>query len=277
MPSTVQASHSPRRAWPAPGHDRPLGVGDQPQMVHDPTQPVRVQTGGRLDQGHLDVDSDLGGRSWVPWATTRAWAGAITPSVKAAAVAVKGPRNNARPVRTAPAAAPPPTAAGPAASRPSTPAADRVRPRPPPGVDPGQLLAPLALQPLHNPAQLQHPLRQSRISPSRSSAARASASAASRSNQTSPAAPAGPPALAAASSTAPTGRNRLWSNVCSSPWRQPINPQPKTSTNLKSVDNCLRGRRSPYGPVLGARSPPPRARPAGATLVASRAHGAQRP
>jgi hypothetical protein len=44
----------------------------------------------------------------VPWASTRAWAGEISPPTNASAVLVKGPRNSARAVRTSPWAAPAP-------------------------------------------------------------------------------------------------------------------------------------------------------------------------
>ena len=44
------------------------------------------------------------GRSWVPWASTWAWAGEMAPSARAWPVWVNGPRNRARAVRTKPAA-----------------------------------------------------------------------------------------------------------------------------------------------------------------------------
>jgi hypothetical protein len=47
-------------------------------------------------------------RSWVPWASTEAWAAETSPSHRASAVAESGPRNRARAVRTLLLAAPAP-------------------------------------------------------------------------------------------------------------------------------------------------------------------------
>ena len=99
------------------------------------------------------------GRCWVPAASTWAWATDSSPSHTAWAVSVSGPRNRARAVRTC------------AAGRPVAqmqPVAQPGRGRPDllagfgaggaEGVDPGQFLEPLAVQPIHHPSQLQDPL-----------------------------------------------------------------------------------------------------------------------
>ena len=84
-----------------------VGVSDQPQMGQDPSQPGWIQR--RAASSSIGSAWVVGsGNSWVPAASTAAWAGEIAPSVNAWAVAVRGPRNTARAVRTAAWAAPAP-------------------------------------------------------------------------------------------------------------------------------------------------------------------------
>ena len=86
----------PRGRQPSTDGRRPGAAGAGPAAGPRPAGPVRPRRrGGR------------GGR-WVPWASTWAWAGDSSPSVRAWAVPVRGPPNRARAVRTALLAAPAP-------------------------------------------------------------------------------------------------------------------------------------------------------------------------
>jgi hypothetical protein len=147
-------------------------------------------------------------RSWVPAATTLAWAGEMAPSVRAVAVWLRG--RGTGPGRSAHSCWPP---RGPGAARVrSQPAVaggldTLVGPGGPAGIRGGQLLEPVAFQAVDQPPQPQDPLGPGRRRPGRPG----------------PGQPAhrrlrpGTPACPAAWSTA-------WSNVCSAPWGQPIKP-----------------------------------------------------
>ena len=157
----VGASHSPRRwccrsarSW------APSGSATSRRWATSPPQPGWVQPPGRLQQHRFGLGGEWAARSWVPWASTWAWAGEMSPAVRAWAVAARGPRNSARAVRTQLLAALAPSRSraqpagggggldallGPGGPRPSTA---------------GQPLQPLAFQPVHQPPQLQDPLGQ---------------------------------------------------------------------------------------------------------------------
>ena len=83
-----------------------LRVGHQAQMTDDPSQPRRIQPPGRFHQHRFGSAVTWAGRSWVPAASTWAWAGESSPSANAWAVRVRGPRYRARAVRTRLLAAP---------------------------------------------------------------------------------------------------------------------------------------------------------------------------
>ena len=118
MPSKVGASHSPR----ADGAARPavaaVGVGDQPQMPQDPPQPGWVQPTGGLHQHGFGLGGDVVGQVVGALGQHPGVGSRDVPSVTAWAVAVRGPRNRARAVRTALLAA-----AAPRRSRPRSQAA----------------------------------------------------------------------------------------------------------------------------------------------------------
>jgi hypothetical protein len=133
-----------------PGRAR-AGLGDQLKMPHHPTQPTRVKAVGRLHQHRLGLDGHLGSQVVGPAASTLAWAGESSPSVRAWAVPVRGPRNP--PGRSEPRGRrrQRPCAAGCAASRRSSRPGHRLRPRRPPGIQLGQ---PVAVQAVQQPPHL---------------------------------------------------------------------------------------------------------------------------
>ena len=183
----------------------PIRVSHDTELPRDLPQPGRVETSGRLWEHRFGRGAEVVGRSWVPWASTLAWAGDSSPSVRAAAVAVRGPPNSWRVVRPALAAA-------------LAPMRSRVRSHPRSrGRD--ALLGPAA-PPASTVASSwsQWPSRRS-TSPHRTRTVRPGR------HRT------GPPGLRWPTRPRPPGRRvARWpagSNECSSPWRQPINPAPE--------------------------------------------------
>jgi hypothetical protein len=84
----------------------PRRIDDLLEMPNRASQPRWIQPGGRFQEHRFGLGGQGAGRSLVPWATTAAWAAEICPVARAAAVPARGPRNNARAVRTERAAAP---------------------------------------------------------------------------------------------------------------------------------------------------------------------------
>jgi hypothetical protein len=206
-----------RPGWgPAIGHAadigarpwcRRVGVGDQPQVGDDPPQPGWVQVVGGGEQDRFGLGGGVGwGRSWVPWASTAAWAADSWPSVRALAVPVRGPRNRAWAVRTQPLAV-------------LVPMWRRAR---------SQLVVEGAGWPWSAQAAPQASTAASSSSqwPSRRSSSRRSTRI--RSARTASASPFRSwwPGCQRPR-PGPLVHRASWPNVCSSPWRQPINPPPE--------------------------------------------------
>ena len=115
---------------------------------------------------------------------------------------------------------PPPSAAGPQPAGGRAGLGPLLGPSRPAGVHRGQLTQPQAFQAVPQPPQPTHPLGPGAIGQPVEGPGR-------------PAPGARPPAPPAP----PTG----WSNVCSSPWRQPTNPPPEHKHPHKFVENLLAG------------------------------------
>ncbi len=162
MPSQVGASHRPRRSWLAFGLGLgALGVGGQPG---DGPRPAAAAAGpAAAPPPPAPVQPRRpGGRasSWVPWASTWAWATemlAINQGLGGARSGGHrtGPGRSAPPWRPPP----PPSAAGPAASRRSSrPAAPSSAPAAPRASTRGQLAQPQAFLAVQQPPPDPHPL-----------------------------------------------------------------------------------------------------------------------
>jgi hypothetical protein len=103
IPSGVAASHRPRR-WCCRSVREAAASGLASSRRWATT---RRRCGGSSRRAAATSTGSASavvwtGRSWVPWASTEAWAGESSPSVNALAVADSGPRNRARATRTRP-------------------------------------------------------------------------------------------------------------------------------------------------------------------------------
>ena len=208
-----------------------LGGNDLAQIADGLAQPGWVQRAGRLEQDRFGLGSELIGQVADAVGQNPSLSRRDLASVRAGAVAVRGRRPG--PGRSGP---------GPGLPRRPAAAADQpgrgrswllaaVGPGRPLGIHPGEFFAPLAVQAVGQlPRARTRSTRTTSGRPSRSRAARSSRSAAST----------------ARSSGWPTGGRAgeltdppptPGSNVCSSPWGQPVNPTPTTTTIPKNVDN----------------------------------------
>src|SRR5215207_4186454 len=157
MPSTVGASHRPRRAWRrARSRSVPSGWASWSRWPRS-----RRSRGGSSRRAASTSTASAStvtwsGRGWVPAATTWAWATDSSPSVRAWAVAVNGSAEQG-PGR--------PDGAGGGAGAQVEPVAEPGRGRPdllaglgpgrPAGVDGRELVEPVAFQAVQQPPQLQ--------------------------------------------------------------------------------------------------------------------------
>lgn len=148
--SRVGVSHRPAAGWrsraAAAASGRPAGRGDRrPGGAGVGPAPGRVPSTGSASA------VTCGGRWWVPWARTWAWAADSAPAPTAWPVPVRGPQHRARAVRTALLAAGAPSAGGCAARPRSSRPPRRLGPRPPAAVDDRDPAQPLAVQAVQEP------------------------------------------------------------------------------------------------------------------------------
>ena len=165
IPSQVGASHTPRRWWRRSAWvSLPSGSTSSrrcPRTRRSRGGSSRPAASTRTGSASTVMWS---GRPWVPWVSTLAWVAEIVPSVRARAVAARGPPNRARAVRTELAAAPAPRrsrACSQAAVEPSCWSCSA--PGGAAGVHGGEFSEPLAFQAVHQPPQDQDPLGPNRV------------------------------------------------------------------------------------------------------------------
>jgi hypothetical protein len=165
MPSRVAVSHNPGRPW----WRSAWAAAVSGSITSRSWATARRSRGGSSRRAAATSPGSASavtwaGRSWVPAASTPAWAAESWPAARAWAVAVSGPRNRARTVRTLWWAAPAPMPS----RRRSQPAVEGglevvFGAGGPAGIHPGQLGQPLSFQPAQQPPPLEDPLGPNRI------------------------------------------------------------------------------------------------------------------
>ena len=229
MPSKVGASHNPRRAWRrSRSRSAPSGSATWSRWPSEPPQPTWVQPSGRLDQHRFGLGGDVVGQvvgaggqdlgvgdRQLPVAHGLGGFGQRSPE--------QGPGGPDGPAGRAGRSGAAGCAARPRSSRP----AGRLRPRRPRGRRrPASSLS-------QWPSRRSSSRRSSRTRSARTaSGSRSRSRAASRSSDHGQRGQASPGAR-------PVGDRLARSNVCSSPWEQPINPPAQRNHLTQIVDNFL--------------------------------------